>query len=118
MENYHDKAIRVYGEKCEWIGCGWNEGYCDVHHIDYQEQQAAERKFRDLLDNGQKDSEEWKELEAFAIRHGWGTFDVRSRQLHKNDATTNLTVLCPNHHRFAHTKDLGIKILQYRPPRK
>lgn len=115
---YRKIAIEVYGEACEWIGCGWSAASCDVHHIDYQEQWEYERKLRALFDQGEEAFEEYQAFVKEAHEKGYGFFNSRNRQLHKNDHPSNLTVLCPNHHRYVHTQDLGMKLLSFVPQRK
>jgi hypothetical protein len=90
--NYVEIGHKTYGTKCEWVGCGWDAAQTDVHHINYQQHQAEEDEAR-----GSKG-------EHF--------------QLPKDNNSTNLAVLCPNHHRFVHARDLGMDILKYIPIRK
>jgi hypothetical protein len=113
MEDYRKTGKKAYGEVCEFDGCGWSDASCDVHHIDYQEQQAMERMIR-----SERDTIEFYRLTQFAKEQGWGDYDRSTRQLGKNDDISNLAVLCPNHHRYVHTKDLGLKVLENLPPRK
>lgn len=90
---YIEKGHAAYGDKCEWVGCGWDASECDVHHINYQEHQAEEDAAR----------------ERTGAEH---------YQLPKDNRTVNLSILCPNHHRYTHHKDLGMTILNYIPERK
>lgn len=117
-ESYQTDATEAYGKVCEFFGCGWNLTTCDVHHIDYQEQQECERKMRALADAGQIDSPMFQSLQLKATSNNWGTYNAKTRQLLKNDDVLNLTVLCPNHHRFVHHHDMGKMILHFIPPRK
>lgn len=89
---YVQVGHKAYGENCEWIGCGWKSANTDVHHIYYQEHQVLE-------DEARKTKGE-------------------HYQLPKSILSKELSVLCPNHHRFVHFKDMGKDILQYIPPRK
>lgn len=114
--NYHRNATQTYGEACEWIGCGWHETVCDVHHIDYNAQWAAEQSIRKAFD--EKRVGDYVAFLTAAKQLGYATFNVKDRQLAKNDSVSNLSVLCPNHHRFVHQADMGTGILQFIPPRR
>lgn len=116
MQSYHDKATTMYGNMCEWIGCGWHVGWCDVHHIGYKEQQAMEKLIREAYDK--QDIPMYMALCSDAKKRGWGSYNVKDRNLQKDDKLYNLAVLCPNHHRYVHTVDLGINLLQFIPPRQ
>lgn len=116
MAKYHNTATEVYGSKCEWIGCGWDAADLDVHHISYQEQQEIETEIRKAINSGNMD--QFAQLLAKAQDMGYPHYDQKDRQLDKDDRASNLTVLCPNHHRFVHTEDLGMKVLTFIPPRK
>lgn len=116
--SYRSTALAAYGTKCEWEGCTWEHTSCDVHHIDYIEQQGMEKRFRSMLDSDYKFSAMWFEIQRQAEAKGWGTFNVQDRQLHKNDHVSNLAVLCPNHHRLVHEQDLGKQVLKHIPARK
>jgi hypothetical protein len=113
--SYAEKAKETYGTACEWIGCGWNQGTCDTHHIDYQEHQEIEDALRFFL--RKNNIESFLAFEKEAVEKGYGRFDKEDNQLSKNDAKENLAVLCPNHHRYVHTNDLGMKLLWYIPKR-
>jgi len=91
--SYVETGRKTYGTSCEWIGCGWDAAPCDVHHINYQAHQEQEDEER-------------------------ATKGSTSFQLPKDGTSKNLAVLCPNHHRFLHRIDLGLKVLDYIPPRK
>lgn len=99
--HYSEVATRTYGKRCEWIGCGWDEAGCDVHHLDYQEHNTLETSLR----RGEE-----QETGKYGI--------FIDGQLPKNDSSDNLSVLCPNHHRFVHHADLGLTVLDYIPPRR
>lgn len=99
---YSEIAARVYGTKCEWAGCGWDEAGCDVHHIDYQEHQNIENALRAGV--------------SITYPEKFGV--LIDGQLPKNDSSDNLTVLCPNHHRYVHHTDLGLEVLKYIPDRR
>jgi hypothetical protein len=91
-KDYTEIGHETYGTKCEWVGCEWDAATTDVHHINYQQHQ----KLEDLL-RTQKNNSHF--------------------QLAKDDDSKNLAVLCPNHHRYTHSKDIGLKILQFLPER-
>jgi hypothetical protein len=114
--SYVDVAKKTYGASCEFIGCGWNAASCDVHHINYQEQQTTEKALRQFLIHNKM--EPFAQLLAHAVDRGFLAFDMKTRQLAKDDRSQNLAVLCPNHHRYLHTVDMGMKILEYIPPRR
>lgn len=116
IQSYTKDAREVYGESCEFIGCGWNAETCDTHHIDYQEHQALENEMRKALKD--EDNTYLASLQAQAFARNYGEFNTKTRQLPKNDSTVNLSILCPNHHRYVHGKDLGMRILDYIPVRK
>lgn len=113
---YSENAKAAYGVTCEWIGCGWNMGWCDVHHLNYQEHQALEDQMRACVKKN--DMNTLDALQARALTQGYGYFNFKERQLPKKDGIENLSVLCPNHHRYIHTIDLGLKALIYLPERK
>lgn len=114
--SYRTRAFAAYGTACEWIGCGWNQGTCDVHHINYQEHERYETAIRDAFRVGKTYIAEQLIQEAKTL--GFLKYDRKLHQLSKDDRLQNLAVLCPNHHRFVHTKDLGLEILHYIPERK
>lgn len=116
LPDYSDIAKKVYGNACEFNGCGWAEASCDVHHINYKEQQKIERKIRTAIRTGDKDKV--TELLIYAKSKGFLKFDFSELQLSKNDDPSNLTVLCPNHHRYVHFKDIGMAVLDHIPRRK
>lgn len=116
VQGYRKDAIKEYGEKCEWIGCGWDAASCDVHHINYQEQWEIERAIRKaVIDN---DMGLFAQLLSKARDMGFPTYNQKTRQLDKDDRVSNLVVLCPNHHRYVHSEDLGMKVLNFIPKRK
>lgn len=114
--NYKQTGHETYGTKCEWEGCGWDEAGCDVHHISYQEHNRLESKMRAAI--GQGDMEKFARLCAEARKQGFMEYKRMARQLDKDDRSTNLTVLCPNHHRLVHVQDMGLDVLKRIPPRK
>lgn len=116
MNNYHDDALAAYGTVCEWVGCGWNVAECDVHHISYQEQQEIEKTIRNAIKIG--DMNLFAQLLVKANDMGYLHYDKKTNQLEKDNRVSNLTVLCPNHHRYTHEQDLGKAILSYIPIRK
>lgn len=113
---YAEQGKEAYGTSCEWIGCGWNQGTCDVHHISYQEHQEIENHLRAYY--MMNDEESFQEMQEVAYSWGYGAFNKKTRQLPKDDRIENLSVLCPNHHRFVHTQDMGMNIASYIPRRK
>lgn len=116
MARGYSKAGReAYGEACEFIGCGWDAAICDVHHINYQEQQMVENGIREALQSGSKNMLEFYENRRKEL--GFGPFNKNTNQLPKDDGVKNLSVLCPNHHRYVHTVDMGMDILKYIPKR-
>lgn len=92
MIDYRDVGLKAYGSKCEWAGCGWSSAPCDVHHTNYQEHQAQENELRKVKGD--------------------------HYQLPKSVLSKDLSVLCPNHHRYTHDKDLGLGVLKYLPERR
>lgn len=116
MPDYSDDAKKVYGNACEFDGCGWQEASCDVHHINYDEQQGIEVLIRQALKK--KDNVKAEQLIKQAKDKGFLSFDKKTMELDKDNRTTNLAVLCPNHHRYTHFKDLKMSILNHLPPRK
>jgi hypothetical protein len=115
LKDYSEIGKRKYGEKCEWKDCGWNEATCDVHHINYEFQQKLEEKIRDAYK--QKKSNLFMELIQVAHDSGFRSFDKKTLQLGKCDMTHNLAVLCPNHHRYVHQKNISMDILKQIPKR-
>lgn len=116
MKSYRDIGILVYGDKCEFDGCGWNAAPCDVHHINYQEQQKFEKELKKHLMYNSTDR--FAQVLAEAVSKGFLSYDTKTGQLSKDDRSINLAVLCPNHHRYVHHVDLGMDILKHIPPRK
>lgn len=117
MEDYRELGIKTYGTKCEFDGCGWDAAPCDVHHINYQEHQEFEEAIRKAIRMGDH-VEILAQLLAEARDRGYLSYDRKTGQLAKDNRTTNLSVLCPNHHRYVHTVDMGMDILKHLPPRK
>lgn len=115
-KSYREIAIEAYGNQCEFEGCDWSESNCDVHHINYRDQQALEKEIR--KSKKALDTARYHILLEYARSRGFYTFDEESAQLSKDDSVHNLAVLCPNHHRYVHDKDLGNNILKYIPERK
>jgi len=115
-KSYREIAIEAYGENCEFQGCDWKESNCDVHHINYRDQQAMEKEIR--KSKKAMDTARYHILLEYAKFRGFNCFDEKTGQLEKDDSVNNLAVLCPNHHRYVHDKDLGSEILKYIPERK
>ncbi len=115
MESYSEIATKTYGISCEFNNCGWDEATCDVHHINYQEQHEVEKLLRYLVKVS--DMEGYKSALMKAREKGFSAFNTITLQLDKDNRSINLCVLCPNHHRYVHHKDLGMEILNYLPPR-
>lgn len=116
MLDYNDLGKMTYGKKCEFDKCGWDLATCDVHHINYQEQHVIENKIRTA--HKMNDSTLKKQLVAQAKEQGFLSYDDNEHQLEKDNSSKNLSVLCPNHHRYVHFVDMGMKILDHLPPRK
>lgn len=114
--SYSETARHTYGNKCEWIGCGWNADTCDVHHINYQEQQTLEDALRLAYRTANMSMIALYEKRREEM--GFKSYNIRTGQLPKDDDSKNLAVLCPNHHRYLHGKDLGMEVLKYIPARK
>lgn len=112
--SYSEKAKKSYGKVCEFDGCGWSLS-CDVHHINYQEIEALESRYQDAMH--MKWFEKMDELTEIAKEKGFSHFDLRGN-LKKDDRLNNLTVVCPNHHRYIHHYDMGISVLSHIPNRK
>ena len=107
--NYSDYGRSVYGNACEFDECNWNDATCDVHHINYQEQQAIEEKIREYKKDNKL--EEKEKLIVVAKKRGFLDYDEKTNQLSKDDRASNLCVLCPNHHRYVHYVDMGKDVL-------
>jgi hypothetical protein len=114
---YAENARKTYGTKCEWVGCGWDAATCDVHHISYVQHQEFENKLRHMIRLGDS-PEKLAAVLADAREHGYLTFNQTTKELSKDDRVSNLAVLCPNHHRYVHEKDLGMDLLKYIPSRR
>jgi hypothetical protein len=110
-KNYRKSALRTYGEACEICG---HRTSLEVHHIDYQEHQAAEDVLRGFVKSG-KDIPE-SILDGF-FKAGYDEFNTSIGQLSKNDSTENTSVLCGNCHSFLHLVDYGKKLLNAIKPR-
>ena len=96
IQSYEQTARTSYGDTCEWtengVRCGWDKAPCDVHYIDYQEHLLAEKVMRKQLNDPKF-------------------------ELPKNHKRENRCIICPNHHKVVHYLDLGLKILEFLPPR-
>jgi hypothetical protein len=111
-KNYHENALKTYGESCEI--CGFRS-CLEVHHINYQEHQAAENMLRGF----KKARKEIPESVLKGMKTGgWDYFDPKTEQLSKDDSTTNLSVLCGNCHSLMHKLDVGMKLLNVLKERK
>jgi hypothetical protein len=113
---YSDLGRKTYGEKCEFDSCGWDTAACDVHHIGYQEQQDFEKRIRAAYKA--KDTNTFTTLKSKARSAGYLDYDAFAGQLEKDNRSHNLSVLCPNHHRYVHHVDMGMEILNHIPTRK
>jgi arginyl-tRNA--protein-N-Asp/Glu arginylyltransferase len=111
-KNYRKSALRTYGEACEICG---HRTSLEVHHIDYQEHQAAEDEIKKAVK--EKDTATFFTLVQDAKTKGYDMFDSVTNQLHKNDDTANTSVLCGNCHSFLHLVDYGKKLLNAIKPR-
>ena len=116
QSRHRNEALRTYGHKCEWIGCGWDAAMCDVHHIDYHAYWHYQERARKAIING--NMEKLATTFAEARDKGFLSFNSHARSLSKDDRIENLAVLCPNHHRYVHTHDMGLELLKVIPPRK
>ena len=110
MIKYAELGNKIYGSKCEFEGCGWEEAKCDVHHINYQEQQDIEKRIREAV--RENDVELTNRLILEASKKGFMSFDYKTMELEKDHRSVNLAVLCPNHHRYVHHLDMGMDILK------
>jgi hypothetical protein len=115
ISGYSQDGKAAYGHKCEFIGCGWDAATCDVHHINYREHQMVEDGLREAYKTGSANMIEFYENRR--LEHGFREYNRNTRQLPKDDRVQNLSVLCPNHHRYLHDIDMGMDILQYIPKR-
>ncbi|MCU5076777.1 hypothetical protein OB985_04135 [Bacillus cereus] len=100
--DYRLIGLETYGHRCEICG----HSLVEVHHIDYQEQQALEIQIRKAIKAG-KDTTELLET---AKEQGYEEWD--GNQLSKNNQSTNLSVLCGNCHCLIHRLDAGKKLLK------
>lgn len=109
-KEYRKAALKTYGDSCEICG---HRTSLEIHHIDYQEQNAAEVEIR-MADR--KKSSLVPELLKTARENGWIAWT--GGQLSKNDSTLNLSVLCGNCHGLMHCMDVGKKLLKAIKPRR
>ncbi len=116
IKKYAILGMQTYGSQCEFGGCGWKEATCDVHHINYQEQQDIEKRIRSSVK--ESNVELTNQLILEANQKGFLFFDYESMDLEKDHRSINLAILCPNHHRYVHHIDMGMDILKKIPPRK
>jgi len=107
--SYRERGLSAYGDKCEICGHSSTE----VHHISYQEHNEMEVKIRKA-----KDHDAYLALLEEAKKQGYLVYDVRSKQLEKDNRSTNLSVLCGNCHTLMHKMDVGLKLLKALSPRK
>ena len=116
IKRYAEIGIETYGSKCEFNKCGWEDATCDVHHINYQEQQEIEKKIRRAIK--ENNVELTNQLILEACQKGFLFFNYETMDLEKDHRSMNLAILCPNHHRYVHYVDMGMDILNKIPPRK
>ena len=116
IKKYAQTGLETYGKKCEFDGCGWEEATCDVHHINYQEQQDIEKKIRKAVRGNNVELANQLILEA--NKKGFLFFNYDKMELEKDHRSINLAILCPNHHRYVHHVDMGMSILEKIPPRR
>jgi hypothetical protein len=110
MENigYREIGLNAYGNKCEM--CGFS--LVEVHHVDYKLHQDMENALRLALKRGQDTYELLQKAKTL------GFLEWDGHDLSKDNRSTNLSVLCPNHHTLVHTADLGLALLKLIPKRK
>jgi hypothetical protein len=106
--NYRQIGLDAYGNNCEI--CGFN--LVEVHHINYPLHTEYENKLRKAT----KNKEDITELLEFAKGLGFLFWD--GHDLSKDSRTSNLSVLCPNHHTMVHTADIGVALFKLLPKRK
>jgi hypothetical protein len=111
-KNYRESALKTYGEACELCG---HRTSLEVHHINYQEHQAAENMLRGFEKAGKPIPQS---VLTGMKTGGWDYFNPESGQLSKDDSTTNLSVLCGNCHSLCHLIDYGKNILKALKERK
>lgn len=107
--NYRETALATYGESCEVCG---HRTSLEVHHINYQEQQAIERQIREADKKGISIAPLIEKAKAM------GFDEYKGGQLAKDDSTKNTCVLCGNCHSFVHLIDMGLKLLRALKPRR
>lgn len=110
-KHYRKTALEKYGEACELCG---HRTSIEVHHIDYQQQQAMEKRLREALKYIEP---EFDQIMKEAIGAGYDEFDKEARSLSKNDDSQNICVLCCNCHALMHKLDIGKKLLRALKPR-
>jgi hypothetical protein len=75
-----------------------------------------EKKVRESHKKGDIESARmWSQV---AWSKGFRGFNIKTMQLGKDDRLSNLAVLCPNHHRYVHDKDMGLLLLSLIPERE
>jgi hypothetical protein len=107
-DNYRDIGLNSYGNKCEI--CGFS--LVEVHHVDYNKHTYYENTLRKMV----KQKQDITQFLEEAKRNGFLFWD--GHDLSKDSRSTNLSVLCPNHHTMTHTADLGLALLKLIPERK
>jgi hypothetical protein len=111
-DDYREIGLKTYGAACEICG---QRSPIEVHHINYQEHQEWE----DMLRQKVKSNLNPKLLDGLveqAKSKGFLYWD--GKNLSKDDRSTNLSVLCSNHHSLVHTIDAGMNLLNALPERK
>lgn len=106
--NYREVGVTAYGQRCEI--CGFT--IVEVHHVDYKLHEYHENLIRKLVKNKQDITAALKEAKT----HGFLIWD--GHDLSKDSRTTNLSVLCPNHHTMVHQADMSLLLLKLLPERK
>jgi hypothetical protein len=106
--DYRQIGIGTYGGKCEI--CGF--GIVEIHHVDYKTHQVMENAIRKAVRAG----EDIGLLLSNARVLGFLEWD--NNQLSKDDRSSNLAVLCPNHHMMVHQADMGVSLLRLLPKRR
>jgi predicted HNH restriction endonuclease len=105
-KNYREAALKTYGEACELCG---HRTSLEIHHINYQEHQEVEDELRYYPTETNINN---------AKEQGFDYYNPKTKQLSKDDSTTNLSVLCGNCHSLCHLIDYGKNILKALKERK
>lgn len=107
--DYRQLGLETYGYKCEI--CSYS--IVEVHHINYKEQWDIENKLRKEQRLDRADA-----LLKLAKELGFSEYNFKTKQLAKDDSSTNLAVLCGNCHSLIHRLDVGMNLLKVIDRRK